>query len=179
MGVTGTNGKTTIATSFAETLLGDGIPYGTHFHRLRDYWRKETKQTHHTGCSFAPELSHEMVEWQAVSMLLWRYYRHSISTVRGTHFAGAVFTNLTRDHLDYHGTFLNYLHAKRSFFDGLTEGAGTTNIDDSNGAVMVQTAAELFTPTPRGMPTLRGKAIMTTPDGTDLILNGTQVSTRW
>ena len=66
---------------------------------------------------------------------------HAIAQKRigGLQFAGGLFTNLTRDHLDYHKTFENYRNAKKAFFDGLPKTAfAITNADDKNGMIMVQ-----------------------------------------
>ena len=66
---------------------------------------------------------------------------HSIAQKRisGLHFAGGIFTNLTRDHLDYHKTVENYLKAKKKFFDDMPKNAfSLTNLDDKNGLVMTQ-----------------------------------------
>ena len=68
--------------------------------------------------------------------------------IGGLHFEGALFTNLTRDHLDYHGTFENYRNAKKMFFDDLSKSSfAVTNADDKNGMVMVQTAQATSKPT--------------------------------
>lgn len=75
---------------------------------------------------------------------------HAIAQKRigGLNFAGGIFTNLTRDHLDYHKTFENYRNAKKAFFDGLPKTAfAITNADDKNGMIMVQNCKATIKPT--------------------------------
>lgn len=144
VGVTGTNGKTTVATLLYETarLLGhkagllstvaniiDGVSEPAdhttpHPLKLNALLRRMAD----AGCTFAAmEVSSHAADQ---------------SRICGLDFDGAVFTNLTRDHLDYHKTFDNYLHAKKSFFDALKpEAFALVNADDRNGAVMLQNTA--------------------------------------
>lgn len=117
-----------------------------------------------TGCSYAAmEVSSHAAD------------QHRIA---GLTFAGGVFTNLTRDHLDYHKTVQAYLQAKKSFFDGLgSEAFALTNIDDRNGMVMLQnTAARRFTYSLRNMADFRGRVVESRLDGTLLAFNGNEVN---
>ncbi|MBQ3781116.1 MAG: UDP-N-acetylmuramoyl-L-alanyl-D-glutamate--2,6-diaminopimelate ligase, partial [Bacteroidaceae bacterium] len=104
---------------------------------------------------------------------------HSVSQKRigGLTFTGGIFTNLTRDHLDYHKTFENYLKAKQQFFDRLPETAfAVTNQDDRNGMVMVQnTRAKVYTYSIQGMADYRAKIIESHFEGMYLEIDGQEV----
>ncbi len=97
----------------------------------------------------------------------------------GLDFDGGIFTNLTRDHLDYHKTFANYLAAKKSFFDGLKpEAFALTNLDDRNGEVMQQnTRARKASYSLRGDADFRGRVIEDRFDGMLMSFNGSEVET--
>ena len=91
---------------------------------------------------------------------------------------GGIFTNLTRDHLDYHKTFENYRDAKKMFFDGLDKSAfAITNLDDRNGAVMVQNCkAQVRTYSTRSMADYKGRIVEESIEGMLLDINGSEVS---
>ena len=97
--------------------------------------------------------------------------------VTGLRFAGGVFTNLTHDHLDYHGTFDNYLKAKKGFFDALPKTAfALTNADDKRGPVMLQnTAARRETYSLRGAATFRAKLVANEVHGLHLEIDGREI----
>jgi len=101
--------------------------------------------------------------------------------IKGIEFAGAVFTNITHDHLDYHKTFAAYIKAKQQFFDQLPKTAfALTNIDDKNGRVMVQnTKAKVLTYSNRAMADYHCKVIETHFNGMMLNLAGKEVWTRF
>ncbi len=98
--------------------------------------------------------------------------------IAGLTFAGGLFTNLTRDHLDYHKTVQAYLNAKKSFFDGLPpEAFALTNTDDKTGEVMLQnTRAAKKSYSLRTMADFRGRIIETRLDGTIMSFNGREVN---
>ena len=108
---------------------------------------------------------------------------HSVDQKRiaGLKFSGAIFTNLTHDHLDYHKTFDNYLVAKKRFFDSLSPDAfALTNIDDRNGKVMVQNCrAAKFTFSIRSMADFRCTVIEQRFEGMGLRIDGEEVWTRF
>jgi UDP-N-acetylmuramoyl-L-alanyl-D-glutamate--2,6-diaminopimelate ligase len=108
---------------------------------------------------------------------------HAIAQKRigGLKFAGGLFTNLTRDHLDYHKTFENYRDAKKAFFDGLTKDAfAITNADDKNGSVMVQnTKAQVKTYSTRTMADFRARIIECHFEGMYLEINGHEVGVQF
>ena len=98
--------------------------------------------------------------------------------IAGLKFAGGIFTNLTRDHLDYHKTFENYRDAKKAFFDGLPKGAfAVTNVDDRNGMIMVQnTKAVVNTYSLRAVADFKAKVLEESFEGMCLDVNGKEVS---
>ena len=98
--------------------------------------------------------------------------------IAGLKFAGGIFTNLTRDHLDYHKTFENYRDAKKAFFDGLPKGAfAVTNVDDRNGMIMVQnTKAVVKTYSLRAAADFKAKVLEESFEGMCLDVNGKEVS---
>jgi len=100
--------------------------------------------------------------------------------VAGVHYRGGIFTNLTRDHLDYHGTFAEYLRAKKSFFDQLDKEAfALTNVDDKNGLVMLQnTRAKRYTYALRSVADHKARILERHPYGTEIELGGRQVLIR-
>jgi UDP-N-acetylmuramoyl-L-alanyl-D-glutamate--2,6-diaminopimelate ligase len=108
---------------------------------------------------------------------------HSVDQRRisGLSFDGGIFTNLTRDHLDYHKTVEHYLKAKKKFFDDLPSTAfALTNIDDKVGEVMLQnTAARKLTYSLQTMADFKGKIIESHFEGTDMLINGREVMTRF
>lgn len=108
---------------------------------------------------------------------------HAIHQKRigGLTFAGGIFTNLTRDHLDYHGTFENYRDAKKAFFDSLPKNAfAVTNADDKNGMVMVQnTKATVKTYSIRSMADYKARIIECHFEGMYLDVNGIEVGVQF
>ena len=108
---------------------------------------------------------------------------HSVAQKRigGLKFAGGIFTNLTRDHLDYHKTFENYLKAKKAFFDGLPKSAfALTNADDKNGLVMVQnTKAKVATYSLRTLCDFKGMVLEDGFEGMLLDINNREVNVQF
>ena len=141
VGVTGTNGKTTIATLLYNMFRKFGHKCGL-LSTVCNYIEDEAVPADHTTPD-PIELNHllsRMVE-AGCEYAFMECSSHAIAQKRigGLKFAGGLFTNLTRDHLDYHKTFENYRDAKKAFFDGLDKDAfAITNADDKNGSVMVQ-----------------------------------------
>lgn len=179
VGVTGTNGKTTTATLIYEMARLMGYRAGL-LSTVVNY--VDTEAVHASQTTPDPltinALLARMVDagcsYAAMEVSSHAAHQHRIA---GLTFAGGIFTNLTRDHLDYHKTFENYRDAKKSFFDSLPADAfALTNIDDRNGAVMLQnTAARRLTYSLRSMADFRGKIIESRLDGTLLSLNGREV----
>ncbi len=181
IGVTGTNGKTTIATLIYELARITGHRAGllsTVVNKVND---RDVPSTHTTPDPIALNaLLAQMVD-EGCDIVAMEVSSHAAAQHRiaGLDFDGAVFTNLTRDHLDYHGTFAEYLRAKQSFFDGLKPDAfALVNIDDRNGTIMVQnTKARRYTYSIRSNADFRGTVVEDRLDGMSISFNGTEVET--
>ena len=180
VGVTGTNGKTTIATVLYQLFRGMGHKVGL-LSTVCNYIDDETIEATHTTPD--PVTLNRLLGQMAdagCEYVFMECSSHSIHQKRigGLKFAGGIFTNLTRDHLDYHKTVENYRDAKKAFFDGLgKEAFAITNLDDKNGLFMVQNcAANVKTYSTRSMADLRGKIVEESIEGMLLEINGTEVS---
>jgi UDP-N-acetylmuramoyl-L-alanyl-D-glutamate--2,6-diaminopimelate ligase len=141
VGITGTNGKTTVATLLYQLFRDLGYKCGLLSTVENQINGKIIPSTHTTPDQVElNRLLDEMVDL-GCDYCFMEVSSHAVSQHRisGLSFAGGIFTNLTHDHLDYHKTFDNYLKAKRAFFDGLSKNAfALTNNDDRNGNIMLQ-----------------------------------------
>ena len=141
IGVTGTNGKTTTTTLLHQLFSALGFSCGLISTVVNKIEQREIPSTHTTPDPFAiNQLLRTMVD-AGCSYAFMEVSSHAVhqQRIHGLQFAGAVFTNITHDHLDYHKTFPEYIAAKKGFFDGLSKEAfALVNIDDRNGAVMLQ-----------------------------------------
>jgi UDP-N-acetylmuramoyl-L-alanyl-D-glutamate--2,6-diaminopimelate ligase len=141
VGVTGTNGKTTVATLLYQLFIDLGYKCGLLSTVENQINGQVIPATHTTPDQVVLNgLLNDMVE-QGCDYCFMEVSSHAVvqHRIEGLHFTGAIFTNLTHDHLDYHKTFDNYLKAKKAFFDGLPKTAfALTNIDDKNGNIMLQ-----------------------------------------
>ena len=183
VGVTGTNGKTTIATLLYNMFRQFGHKCGL-LSTVCNYIEGEPIPADHT----TPDpielnrLLHQMVE-AGCEYAYMECSSHAIAQKRigGLKFAGGLFTNLTRDHLDYHKTFENYRDAKKAFFDNLPKDAfAITNADDKNGSVMVQnTKAQVKTYSTRTMADFRARLIECHFEGMYLEINGREVGVQF
>ncbi len=179
VGVTGTNGKTTTATLIYEMARLLGHKAGL-LSTVCNYVDGEVYPTDHTTPDplTLNEMLHRMVE-AGCEYAAMEVSSHAADQERiaGLKFQGGVFTNLTRDHLDYHKTFEAYLAAKKKFFDHLPASAfALTNADDKVGEVMLQnTRAKRFTYSLRTDADFRGRIVEQRLDGTLLSLNGREV----
>ncbi|MCH5232117.1 MAG: UDP-N-acetylmuramoyl-L-alanyl-D-glutamate--2,6-diaminopimelate ligase [Muribaculaceae bacterium] len=179
VGVTGTNGKTTTATLLYEMAKLEGYKAGLLSTVCNYIGEKAVPSTHTTPDPLTlNRLLGEMVS-EGCDYAFMEVSSHSTDQKRvaGLVFSGGIFTNLTRDHLDYHGTVDNYMRAKKRFFDMLGPDAfALINIDDKSGRFMVQnTKAKVYTYSLRTDADFRGKVIETRLDGTLLELNGHEV----
>ena len=183
VGVTGTNGKTTIATLLYNMFRKMGHKCGL-LSTVCNYVDDEAYPTDHT----TPDpielnmLLAKMVE-AGCDYAFMECSSHAIAQKRigGLIFAGGLFTNLTRDHLDYHKTFENYRDAKKKFFDDLPKGAfAITNADDKNGMVMVQnTKATVKTYSTRTMADFTAHIIECHFEGMYLEMDGHEVGVQF
>lgn len=183
IGVTGTNGKTTIATLLYNLFRYFGYKVGL-ISTVCNYIDGETIPTEQTtpdpltlnkllgrmaneGCKYAfMEVSSHAADQKRIAGLV---------------FAGGIFTNLTRDHMDYHGSVENYLKAKKSFFDTLPKSAfALTNLDDKNGDVMTQNSkATIKNYSLRSPSDFKAKIIESHFEGMILEINGKEVATQF
>lgn len=163
IGVTGTNGKTTVATLLYSLALDLGFKAGlvsTIEYRINE----EVFPSTHTTPDIISlmQLFDQMVN-SGCDYVFMEVSSHAIDQgrVEGLDFDGAIFTNITRDHLDYHKTFKNYIYSKKKFFDDLNPKAfALTNIDDPNGLVMVQnTKATIKTYSLDSLADFKGKIL--------------------
>ncbi|MBR0388679.1 MAG: UDP-N-acetylmuramoyl-L-alanyl-D-glutamate--2,6-diaminopimelate ligase [Prevotella sp.] len=183
VGVTGTNGKTTIATLLYNMFRKFGHKCGL-LSTVCNYIEDEAIPADHT----TPDpielnrLLAQMVD-AGCEYAFMECSSHAIAQKRigGLKFAGGLFTNLTRDHLDYHKTFENYRDAKKAFFDGLEKDAfAITNADDKNGMVMVQNCkANVKTYSTRTMADFKAKIIECHFEGMYLVINGKEVGVQF
>lgn len=183
VGVTGTNGKTTIATLLYNMFRKLGYKCGL-LSTVCNYIEDEAIPADHTTPD-PIELNYllsRMVD-AGCQYAFMECSSHAIAQKRigGLNFAGGLFTNLTRDHLDYHKTFENYRNAKKAFFDQLPKTAfAITNADDKNGMVMVQnTKATVKTYSTRTMADFKAKILECHFGGMYLEIDGREVGVQF
>jgi len=180
VGVTGTNGKTTIATLLYNLFRKLGHKAGL-LSTVCNFINDEMIPALHTtpdpitlqhllarmvdaGCEYAfMEVSSHAIDQQRIS---------------GLRFAGGIFTNLSRDHLDYHKTVDHYLKTKKKFFDNLPDYSfALTNMDDKSGMVMLQnTTARKLTFSLQTLADFKGKIIESHVEGTEMLINGREIN---
>ena len=179
IGVTGTNGKTTIATLLYELFRKFGYKAGLLSTVCNYVDGKVFEATHTTPNPIELNgLLAEMVE-AGCEYAFMEVSSHAIDQRRiaGLQFDGGVFTNITRDHIDYHKTFDAYLYAKKTFFDELPQSAfALTNLEDKNGMFMLQnTVAMKKTYSIRGLADFKGRIIEHSFEGMLLEINGNEL----
>lgn len=179
VGVTGTNGKTTIATllyklftalgytcglvSTVQNQVGDKVIAATHTTPDAITLNALLKEMQDAGCRYVfMECSSHAIEQQRIA---------------GLNFAGALFSNISHDHLDYHKTFNNYIEVKKSWFDGLPKSSfAISNADDKRGAVMLQnTVAKKYYYSLKTMADFKGKVLDNSLSGLHMMINDTEV----
>ncbi len=181
VGVTGTNGKTTIATLLHRLTLKLGYRSGL-FSTVANYVVDQKMDATHTTPDSVSlnRMMAEMVD-AGCDYCFMEVSSHAVDQQRiaGLTFTGGIFTNLTRDHLDYHKTFDAYLKAKKTFFDQLPEGAfALVNADDKNGLVMLQnTRANKYTYSMRAMADYRARIVEAMFEGMQLEMDGHELWT--
>ena len=183
VGVTGTNGKTTIATLLYNMFRKFGHKVGL-LSTVCNYIDDVEVPADHTTPDPIElnELLAKMVE-AGCEYAFMECSSHAIHQKRigGLKFAGGLFTNLTRDHLDYHKTFENYRNAKKAFFDSLPKDAfAITNADDKNGMIMVQnTKATVKTYSIRTLADFRARILECHFEGMYLEIDGREVGVQF
>jgi len=173
--ITGTNGKTTTATLLFQLFRDLGYNVGlisTVHNRIND---QVIAATHTTPDAITLNtLLNQMVEAGCTHCFM-EASSHAIEQERiaGIQFKGAVFTNLSHDHLDYHGSFEAYINAKKKLFDNLPKQAfALTNVDDKRGFIMLQnTKADKHTYGIKRMADFKGKILSNTIKGLELELD--------
>jgi UDP-N-acetylmuramoyl-L-alanyl-D-glutamate--2,6-diaminopimelate ligase len=182
VGVTGTNGKTTTATLLYNLFRGLGYKVGllSTVRNLVD--GEELESTHTTPDAISLNLLLDRMVKAGCSHCFMEVSSHALhqQRVAGIRFEGAIFTNITHDHLDYHGTFSDYIAAKKMLFDMLPQSAfAVVNLDDRNGDVMIQnTRARVITYGMRSLADRKVKILENNLTGLVLNLDGSEVTTR-
>ena len=178
VGVTGTNGKTTTAGLLYELFSRKGEKCGLISTVGSRIGAEEVPATLTTP---DPKTLHSQFAQMVQSGAKWCFMEVSShaaeqNRVHGIPFFGGIFTNITRDHLDYHKTFANYIKAKKKFFDELPPSAfALVNIDDKNGRVMTQnTSAKIKTFALQSPADYKGKVVEMRIDGMLLDFNGVE-----
>ena len=182
VGVTGTNGKTTIATLLYKLFTGLGYNCGLVSTVENIIGGTIIPSTHTTPDAVSLNGLLKKMQDAGCTHVFMEVSSHAIHQKRiaGLHFAGALFSNITHDHLDYHNTFDEYIKAKKAFFDGLPASAfAITNIDDKRGAVMLQnTAAKKLTYSLRTVADFKGKILENSLTGLLMTINDQEVHFR-
>jgi UDP-N-acetylmuramoyl-L-alanyl-D-glutamate--2,6-diaminopimelate ligase len=180
VGVTGTNGKTTIATLLYNMFRKFGYKVGL-VSTVCNYIDDKPVPTEHTTPD--PITLNQLLGNMADAGCEYAFMEvssHSIAQKRisGLQYVGGIFTNLTRDHLDYHKTVENYLKAKKKFFDDMPKSAfSLTNLDDKNGKVMIQnTKSKTYTYSLTGISDFKGKVLESHFEGMLINFNGHEVA---
>ncbi|MBR4045961.1 MAG: UDP-N-acetylmuramoyl-L-alanyl-D-glutamate--2,6-diaminopimelate ligase, partial [Alistipes sp.] len=179
VGVTGTNGKTTTATLLYDMFTAMGYKVGLISTVVYRIAKQRIESTHTTPDAIRlNKMMREMVD-QGCEYCFMEVSSHAAAQHRidNLKFVGALFTNLTHDHLDYHGTYKEYIRAKKSFFDMLGKDSwAVVNIDDRNGEVMLQNcAAKHYRLSLRSMADYNTKIIEMLPNGMLLHINGKEL----
>ncbi len=182
VGITGTNGKTTIATLLHNLFQNKGHKSGLVSTILNKVGDVIIPASHTTPDSISLNaLFADMIK-DGCEYCFMEVSSHAIhqKRVEGIHFTGGIFTNLTHDHLDYHKTFKEYLTAKKTFFDKLDKKAfAITNSDDKNGPVMLQNSpARKYSYGLKNMADYRGKVIENLLSGLVMHIDGKEVFCR-
>jgi UDP-N-acetylmuramoyl-L-alanyl-D-glutamate--2,6-diaminopimelate ligase len=179
VGVTGTNGKTTIATLLWKLFTGLGYKCGLISTVQNQIGETVVDATHTTPDPIGLNVLLKKMLEEGCTYVFMECSSHAIHQHRiaGLNFAGAIFSNITHDHLDYHKTFDEYIRVKKSWFDGLPATAfAISNADDKRGAVMLQnTAAKRHFYSLKTMAEFKGKILDNSLAGLHMIIDDTDV----
>lgn len=182
IGVTGTNGKTTIATLLYQLFTSLGYPCGLISTVQNHIGSKVLSSTHTTPDAVSLNaLLADMVH-DGCSHVFMEVSSHAIHQhrIEGLEFTGGIFSNITHDHLDYHKDFAEYINVKKMFFDALPKSAfAITNADDKRGMIMVQnTRANVKTYSLKSVSDFKGKILDNNILGLQLDIDGREVHFR-
>ena len=182
VGITGTNGKTTTVTLLYRLFFNLGYPVGMISTIENKICQKTVPATHTTPDAVALNaLLNDMVE-AGCEFCFMEVSSHAICQhrIEGVHYTGAIFSNITHDHLDFHKTFANYIQAKKAFFDTLPKGAfALTNRDDKNGLVMTQNSkAQIYTYSLQQTANFKGKLLDNSFEGLQLVINEQEIHSK-
>jgi UDP-N-acetylmuramoyl-L-alanyl-D-glutamate--2,6-diaminopimelate ligase len=182
IGITGTNGKTTTATLLHDLYNQLGRKSGLLSTVVNKIGKEEISATHTTPDAIQLNALLRYMVAEECEYCFMEVSSHAIhqNRIAGLDFTGAVFTNITHDHLDYHKTFDEYLKAKKHFFDCLSDTAfALVNKDDKNGVVMLQnTKAQKNTYSLKSMSDFNCKVIESDFSGMQLNVDGNEVWTK-
>lgn len=182
VGVTGTNGKTTIATLLYKLFTALGYTCGLVSTVENIIAGKVIPSTHTTPDAVSLNALLKQMADEGCAFVFMEVSSHAIHQRRiaGLQFAGALFSNITHDHLDYHQTFDEYIRVKKAFFDGLSANAfAITNLDDKRGLVMLQnTSAKKLTYSLRSVADFKGKILENGLTGLVMMINDQEVHFR-
>lgn len=182
VGVTGTNGKTTIATLLFKLFSNLGYKCGLFSTVQNQIGDRIVEATHTTPDAISINAMMRQMLDEGCSHVFMECSSHAIHQHRitGLHFAGALFSNITHDHLDYHGSFDEYIKVKKSFFDTLPSDAfAISNADDKRGLVMLQnTNAKKHLYSLRTMAEFKGKILENGLTGLQMMVNDQEVHFR-
>ena len=182
VGVTGTNGKTTIATLLYKLFTALGYTCGLVSTVENIIAGKVIPSTHTTPDAVSLNALLKQMADEGCAFVFMEVSSHAIHQRRiaGLQFAGALFSNITHDHLDYHQTFDEYIRVKKAFFDGLPANAfAITNLDDKRGLVMLQnTSAKKLTYSLRSVADFKGKILENGLTGLVMMINDQEVHFR-
>ncbi len=179
VGITGTNGKTTTVTLLHKLFMQMGFQTGLLSTIVNKIGWEEIPSTHTTPDAVElNELLARMVE-SGCTHCFMEVSSHAIcqNRIAGLQFAGGIFSNITHDHLDFHKTFVNYIAAKKAFFDALPKAAfALTNVDDKNGMVMVGNCkAQVCTYSLQTAATVKGVVLDDSFKGLQMRINDKEV----
>jgi len=183
VGVTGTNGKTSTATLLFDLFVSLGYTCGLLSTISIRVGQDTLPATHTTPDAGQLQALLRRMADNGCSHVFMEVSSHAVhqDRISGIPFRGALFTNITHDHLDYHGTFDHYIKAKKKFFDGLDKKAfALVNTDDARGTVMVQnTGAAIHTYALRRMASFKTRILENSLEGLHLEINGGELLTRF
>ena len=179
IGVTGTNGKTTIATLLWKLFSGLGYKCGLMSTVQNQIGDQITSSTHTTPDAISINVLLKQMADAGCAYVFMECSSHAIhqNRITGLQFTGALFSNITHDHLDYHKTFDEYIRVKKSWFDSLPSSAfAISNADDKRGTVMLQnTAAKKYYYSLKTMADFKGKILENSLLGLHMTVNDNEV----